>query len=115
MGVLAMTSQVLAEGPGELMEESQLTPPHPTLSPQGGEGFELSSDRLPMERTPGAIHTFDRAERAAKRMRREPTYAEAKLWKALRATDLHFRRQAPFGPYVVDFVCHRHQIGRAHV
>jgi very-short-patch-repair endonuclease len=43
-------------------------------------------------------------------MRRAPTYAEAKLWKLLRATDLHFRRQAPFGPYVVDVVCHRHRL-----
>ena len=43
-------------------------------------------------------------------MRREPTYAEAKFWKALRATNLHFRRQAPFGPYIVDFVCHRHRL-----
>jgi len=39
-------------------------------------------------------------------MRRGPTFAEAKLWKVLRKTDLHFPRQAPFGPYVVDFVCH---------
>ena len=43
-------------------------------------------------------------------MRREPTYAEKRLWKLLRTTDLHFRRQAPFGPYVVDFVCHRHRL-----
>ena len=43
-------------------------------------------------------------------MRREPTFAEKQLWKLLRATDLHFRRQAPFGPYVVDFVCHRHRL-----
>jgi very-short-patch-repair endonuclease len=43
-------------------------------------------------------------------MRRSPTYAEARLWKALRRTDLHFRRQAPFGPYVVDFVCHRYRV-----
>ena len=63
-----------------------------------------------MDRTPGAIHTSERAERSAKRMRREPTYAEAKFWKALRATNLHFRRQAPFGPYIVDFVCHRHRL-----
>jgi len=52
----------------------------------------------------------DRAEASAKRMRRAPTSAEAKLWKLLRKTDLHFRRQAPFGPYIVDFVCHRHRL-----
>jgi very-short-patch-repair endonuclease len=39
-------------------------------------------------------------------MRRDMTYGEAKLWKVLRRTDLHFRRQAPIGPYVVDFVSH---------
>ena len=63
-----------------------------------------------MERTPGALHKSDRADASAKRMRREPTYAEKRLWKALRQTDLHFRRQAPFGPYIVDFVCHQHRL-----
>jgi len=56
------------------------------------------------------LHKSDRAEAAARRMRRAPTYAEQKLWKALRQTDLHFRRQAPFGSYVVDFVCHSHRL-----
>lgn len=32
------------------------------------------------------------------------------MWKALRTTGLHFRRQAPFGPYIVDFVCHEHRL-----
>ncbi|WP_340644213.1 endonuclease domain-containing protein [Phenylobacterium sp.] len=61
------------------------------------------------ERTPGALHKSDRADRAARRMRREPTRAEVLLWNGLRRmeeTDAHFRRQAPMGPYVVDFVCH---------
>jgi len=41
-------------------------------------------------------------------MRRAPTRSEHHLWKELRKLDdLHFRRQAPFGPYVVDFVSHR--------
>jgi very-short-patch-repair endonuclease len=33
---------------------------------------------------------------------------EVKLWsrlKRLRAEGFHFRRQAPFGPYFLDFVC----------
>src|SRR5262249_34402720 len=37
------------------------------------------------------------------------TPAEKALWKELRRLPLehsHFRKQAPFGPYVVDFVCH---------
>ena len=57
-------------------------------------------------RKPGALIKSDRADRAARRLRRAPTFAEAKLWKLLRRADVHFRRQAPFGPYVVDFVCH---------
>lgn len=53
--------------------------------------------------------TSQRAEAAAKRMRRTPTAAERRLWKVLRGLDLngsHFRRQVPLGPYVVDFACH---------
>jgi len=61
-------------------------------------------------RTPGALHKSDRAQAGAKRMRRALTYPERRLWKLLRETDLHFRRQAPFGPYIVDFVCHRHRL-----
>lgn len=37
------------------------------------------------------------------------TFTEKKLWKALRKLELsgsHFRRQAPMGSYIVDFVCH---------
>jgi len=44
----------------------------------------------------------------AKRMRRTPTVQEAYLWNALRDRKLggfKFRRQAPIGPYVADFVC----------
>ena len=44
----------------------------------------------------------------AKRMRREPPYPEYRLWMKLRAGQfggLHFRRQHPIGPYIVDFYC----------
>ena len=61
-------------------------------------------------RTPGVLHKSDRADAQARRMRREPTFAERQLWKRLRQTDLHFRRQAPMGPYIVDFVCHQHRL-----
>jgi very-short-patch-repair endonuclease len=43
-------------------------------------------------------------------MRRTPTFAEKRLWKELRETKLHFRRQAPLGPYIVDFVRHEHRL-----
>jgi len=44
----------------------------------------------------------------ARRLRRESTEAEKRLWNKLRARQLlgaKFRRQAPIGPYIVDFVC----------
>lgn len=44
----------------------------------------------------------------AKRMRREPTEAEAKLWSMLRGQrlgGLKFKRQEQLGEYIVDFVC----------
>jgi very-short-patch-repair endonuclease len=45
---------------------------------------------------------------AARRMRREPTDAESKMWWLLRDRRLvgfKFRRQVPFRNYVLDFVC----------
>jgi very-short-patch-repair endonuclease len=42
----------------------------------------------------------------ARRLRREMTVAERRLWQALRKRDLKIRRQAPMGGYVADFVCH---------
>jgi len=44
----------------------------------------------------------------ARRMRREDTDAEARLWTALRAHRLgvwKWRRQVPKGPFIVDFLC----------
>lgn len=44
----------------------------------------------------------------AKRLRRDATLAEQKLWQQLRSrrlAGLKFRRQMPIGPYVVDFIC----------
>ena len=45
---------------------------------------------------------------AAKRLRANTTPHERTLWRALKELPLdgtHFRRQAPIGPYVVDFFC----------
>lgn len=44
----------------------------------------------------------------ARKLRREQTDVERRLWYALRnrqAGKLKFRRQQPLGPYIVDFVC----------
>jgi very-short-patch-repair endonuclease len=48
--------------------------------------------------------------RRAGELRREPTPAEAKLWKYLRSQNLegtHFRRQYAIGNYIVDFCAPR--------
>jgi very-short-patch-repair endonuclease len=45
----------------------------------------------------------------ARELRRHQTDAERTLWYVLRAYRLaghKFRRQAPIGPYIADFVCH---------
>ena len=44
----------------------------------------------------------------ARRLRRESTEAEARLWSHLRARQIEnakFVRQFPIGPYIVDFCC----------
>ena len=43
----------------------------------------------------------------ARKLRHTMTDAERRLWSRLRAHQLgaHFRRQAPLGSYVLDFVC----------
>jgi primosomal protein N' (replication factor Y) len=43
----------------------------------------------------------------ARTLRREPTEAEALLWRLLRAraVAMKFRRQHPVPPFVVDFAC----------
>ena len=51
----------------------------------------------------------DHAVVVARRLRREMTPVEKRLWFELRRLPIqnsHFRRQAPFGPFIVDFVCH---------
>lgn len=49
------------------------------------------------------------ANERARQLRANQTRAERTLWRRLRemiADGFHFRRQAPIGNYVVDFVCH---------
>ena len=49
----------------------------------------------------------------ARYLRKHSTEAEYRLWFALRALKplgFHFRRQAPIGNYIADFVCHRSKI-----
>ena len=45
----------------------------------------------------------------ARRLRKEMTDAERRLWSRLRNNqlDIKFRRQVPFGKYILDFYCAR--------
>ena len=43
----------------------------------------------------------------ARRLRADMTLSEKRLWARLRKLDLGFRRQAPVGRFVLDFVSHR--------
>jgi very-short-patch-repair endonuclease len=57
---------------------------------------------MPKYRVPDEQRDF------AKKLRREQTALETRLWHEIRAKrldDWKFRRQVPIGPYVVDFVC----------
>jgi very-short-patch-repair endonuclease len=49
----------------------------------------------------------------ARRLRRDMTDAERKLWRHLRRLPIehsHFRRQATIGPYFADFACHERRL-----
>lgn len=49
----------------------------------------------------------------ARRLRREKTQAERKLWRELRELNrhgFHFRQQAPVGPFIADFADHTARI-----
>lgn len=47
----------------------------------------------------------DNAYKTARRLRRDLSLPEKLLWVRLRRAEVRFRRQHPFGPYVLDFYC----------
>jgi very-short-patch-repair endonuclease len=70
-----------------------------------GEGFA--------PQTPHHRPTAKRIRNFAKKMRREPTDAEATMWRLLRDRRLarfKFRRQAPFQNLILDFVCFKERL-----
>ncbi|MDO8296050.1 MAG: DUF559 domain-containing protein [Caulobacter sp.] len=71
--------------------------PIPDPSPLQGEGDANRRQRGTV--VPGGVAR-------ARRLRRDMTFAERKLWEQLRKLNLNIRRQAPIGRYIADFVCH---------
>ena len=54
-------------------------------------------------------HPVDGAHVRARALRQDMTEAESRIWQILRSHQMKgykFRRQAPIGRYIVDFVCH---------
>lgn len=79
----------------------------PSRPRSGGEGLGVGGLNCPMD----SRRTKDNRVSRARRLRRDVTDAERKLWQHLRQfTDAHFRRQATLGPYFADFACHTNRI-----
>jgi very-short-patch-repair endonuclease len=56
-----------------------------------------------------SLRSEDQRVPKARRLRRDATDAERKLWlrlRRLRVGGSHFRRQATIGPYFADYACH---------
>ena len=62
--------------------------------------------------SPSSINPITRVH--ARRLRRNMTEGERRLWSELRQFrrlyGIHVRRQAPVGPFIVDFVVHEHRL-----
>jgi very-short-patch-repair endonuclease len=57
---------------------------------------------------PNTQRTTNKTKHKAVQLRHEPTLAEVKLWRYLRADQLEgfsFRRQHAIGPFITDFCC----------
>jgi very-short-patch-repair endonuclease len=78
----------------------------------GGERSEATGEGF-VPQTPRHQTTTKRIRDFAKTMRREPTEAEAAMWRLLRNRRLaqfKFRRQVPFQRFILDFVCFQRRL-----
>lgn len=65
--------------------------------------------QMPIKNNVGGHRVSPEKRQFAKRLRREATPAENRLWQSLRGNrlnGLHFRRQHVIAGYIVDFYCH---------
>ena len=84
---------------GNRLEFLKPLSPFPLDGGRVGDGGGAVSGRAKPRHANGAIPR-------ARRLREDMTVAERLLWKELRRLDLNFRRQAPLGRFIVDFVRH---------
>ena len=81
--------------------------PSPPVGEGGAERSSATGEGFAPQ-TPSHRPTAKRIRNFAKKMRREPTDAEAARWRLLRDRRLarfKFRRQVPFQKFILDFVC----------
>jgi len=72
-------------------------PPFPLDGGRAGDGGDTGT---------GKPHHLTGAVGRARRLRRDMTVAEKRLWDALRTLNLNIRRQTPIGRYIADFAHH---------
>ena len=106
---------IVVKGHG-LIQQRRVGSPLPRVSPLPASPSGGGVGPLPASPSGGGVgplwNTADPAlyvelEEKAKRMRNNPTDAEAAMWELLRGKNLYakFRRQHIIGDYIVDFVC----------
>ena len=81
--------------------------PSPLVGEGGAERSSATGEGFAPQ-TPHHRPTAKRIRNFAKKMRREPTEAEAAMWRLFRDRRLalfKFRRQVPFQNFIIDFVC----------
>lgn len=85
----------------------------PFTSPTAGRGCPALDAGSPALSAEAREETAGGGIARARKLRKNATEAEQRLWYALRLLKplgMHFRRQAPIGQYFPDFVCHRSKI-----
>ena len=81
--------------------------PSPLVGEGGASRSEATGEGFAPQ-TPSHRPVAKRIRQFARNMRREPTDAEAAMWRLLRDRRLSqykFRRQVPFQKFILDFVC----------
>jgi very-short-patch-repair endonuclease len=81
--------------------------PSPLVGEGGASRSEATGEGFAPQ-TPSHRPVAKRIRHFARNMRREPTDAEAAMWRLLRDRRLSqykFRRQVPFQKFILDFVC----------